>query len=81
MNVVHERATGVDRNARTVTLESGQTLPYERLIVSPGFDLKWDSVPGYSAEAAEIMPHAWKAGAQTKLLKAKLDAVEEDRRW
>lgn len=77
VNVVHERATGVDRNARTVTLESGQTLTYDRLIVSPGIDLKWDSVPGYSAEAAEIMPHAWKAGPQTKLLKAKLDAVED----
>ena len=57
-------------------MADGSKIPYDRLVVSPGIDLIWDSVPGYSEEAAEIAPHAWKAGPQTQLLKAKLDAIE-----
>ena len=68
-------ATGVDRGAKTVTMADGATIPYDRLVVSPGIDLIWDSIEGYSEEAAQIAPHAWKAGPQTQLLKEKLDAV------
>ncbi|QKV17588.1 NAD(P)/FAD-dependent oxidoreductase [Oricola thermophila] len=68
-------AVSVDRDARTVTMADGATIPYDRLVVSPGIDLIWDSVPGYSEEAAEIAPHAWKAGRQTQILKEKLDAI------
>ncbi len=69
-------AMGIDRAARTVTMADGVTIPYDRLVVSPGIDLIWDSVPGYSEELAQIAPHAWKAGAQTLLLKTRLDAIE-----
>jgi len=69
-------AMSVDRAARTVQMADGATIPYDRLVVSPGIDLIWDSVPGYSEELAEVAPHAWKAGPQTQLLKEKLDAVE-----
>ena len=68
-------ATGVDRAAKTVTMADGATIPYDRLVVSPGIDLIWDSVEGYSEEAAQTAPHAWKAGPQTQLLKEKLDAI------
>ena len=68
-------AQTVDRAARKVIMADGLEIPYDRLVVSPGIDLIWDSVPGYSQEAAEIAPHAWKAGPQTQLLKAKLDAI------
>jgi NADPH-dependent 2,4-dienoyl-CoA reductase/sulfur reductase-like enzyme len=70
------RASSVDRAAKTVMMADGSTIPYDRLVVSPGIDLIWDSVPGYSEELSEIAPHAWKAGPQTQLLKAKLDAIE-----
>ncbi|MBU4528794.1 MAG: NAD(P)/FAD-dependent oxidoreductase [Hoeflea sp.] len=70
------RAASVDRAAKTVTMEDGSTVPYDRLVVAPGIDLIWDSVEGYSEELSEIAPHAWKAGKQTELLKAKLDAIE-----
>lgn len=76
VKVVHQMATAIDRDARQVRLADGSTVAYDRLVVSPGIDLIYDSVPGYSREAAEIAPHAWKAGPQTQLLKAKLDAVE-----
>ncbi|MCI5076533.1 NAD(P)/FAD-dependent oxidoreductase [Oricola sp.] len=68
-------AVGVDGKARTVQMADGATIPYDRLVVSPGIDLIYDSVEGYSEEAAEIAPHAWKAGPQTQLLKEKLDGV------
>jgi sulfide dehydrogenase [flavocytochrome c] flavoprotein subunit len=73
----HQRAVGIDRDRRQVKLEDGTVLAYDRLAVSPGIELKYDSVPGYSEAAAEKMPHAWKPGAQTKLLKSMIDAVPD----
>lgn len=70
------RAVKVDRDTKMVMMADGTSVPYDRLVVSPGIDLIWDSVEGYSEEVSEIAPHAWKAGPQTKILKAKLDAIE-----
>ena len=70
-------AQAVDREGKAVVMADGTRLAYDRLVVSPGIDLIFESVPGYSAEAAEVAPHAWQAGPQTQLLKAKLDAVED----
>jgi NADPH-dependent 2,4-dienoyl-CoA reductase/sulfur reductase-like enzyme len=72
-----QMAAGIDRDKKQVKLADGSTLAYDRLVVSPGIDLKYDSVPGYSEAAAEKMPHAWKPGAQTKLLKSMIDAVPD----
>ena len=65
---MHEWAASIDRERKQVVLAGGGACPYDRLAVAPGIDLKLDSVPGYSEAAAETMPHAWKAGAQTKVL-------------
>jgi len=75
VNVMHDTVTAIDAGARKVTLKSGKTLSYDRLVVSPGIDFKWDAVDGYSEKASQVMPHAWKAGPQTQLLKRQLDAV------
>jgi NADPH-dependent 2,4-dienoyl-CoA reductase/sulfur reductase-like enzyme len=72
-----ETATAIDRDKREVTLSGGKKLSYDRLVVAPGIDLKYDSVPGYSEAAAEKMPHAWKAGAQTQLLVQRLNALKD----
>ncbi len=77
INVVHDWATGVDREKKMVMLSSGATVPYDRLIVSPGIDLKYDSVPGYSVGSTNAMPHAWKSGSQVQLLKAQVDNMKE----
>jgi sulfide dehydrogenase [flavocytochrome c] flavoprotein chain len=69
--------TAVDPQGRTVTLGNGTQLPYDRLVLSPGIDIRWDGLPGYSEAAAERMPHAWKAGAQTLLLRRQLEAMED----
>jgi NADPH-dependent 2,4-dienoyl-CoA reductase/sulfur reductase-like enzyme len=77
VNVIHEFAVGVDRDARTVTLGSGATLSYDRLIVSPGIDFREGSVPGWSLAAQDVMPHAYKGGTQVALLKSQIAAMPE----
>ena len=77
VTLVRGVATGVDATARRVTLADGTVLPYDRLILSPGIDIAYDKLPGYSEAAAEIMPHAWKAGAQTELLRRQLEAMPD----
>ena len=77
INVVHDWATGIDRDAKTVTLAGGGVLPYDRLVLSPGIDFVDGSVPGWDLSAQNIMPHAYKAGSQTELLKAQLAAMPE----
>jgi sulfide dehydrogenase [flavocytochrome c] flavoprotein subunit len=72
-----QAATGVDATAKTVTLADGTRLAYDRLIMAPGVDLRWDGLPGYTEAAAEKMPHAWKAGAQTTLLRRQLESMED----
>ena len=77
VTVINDMATGVDRDARTVTLAGGQVLTWDRLVLSPGIDFKDGSVPGWSLDAAEVMPHAYKAGPQTQLLRQKVDAMPQ----
>src|SRR5262245_58341897 len=77
IQVAFATATGVDAQARSVTLDSGTTLPYDRLVLAPGIDIRWDALPGYNEAAAEKMPHAWKAGEQTSLLRRQLEAMED----
>ncbi|MFO1081707.1 MAG: FAD-dependent oxidoreductase [Reyranellaceae bacterium] len=70
-------ATAIDPAARTVRLADGNTLSWDRLVMAPGIDIRWDALPGYDPAAAERMPHAWKAGAQTLLLRRQLEAMED----
>lgn len=77
VNVVKDSVTAIDPAARTVTTAGGQTLSYDRCIVAPGISLLYDSVPGYSAEVAESVPHAWKAGPQTVTLRKQLEAMPD----
>jgi hypothetical protein len=76
VNVVHDRVTAIDPDARKVTLQGGATLAYDRLIVSPGIDFR-ANVEGYDAAAMEVMPHAWNGGPQTELLRKQLEAMPD----
>lgn len=76
IEVVTGRASGIDAAKKTVTLADGTALSYDRLVLSPGIDFHYDAIEGYSPEAAEVMPHAWKAGPQTLLLMRQLEAME-----
>lgn len=77
IQVVRDRVVALDRDRRELRTAGGGTLAWDRLILSPGIDLLWNEIEGYDAAAAEIMPHAWKAGPQTALLRRRLEAVED----
>jgi len=77
VRVIHEAAASIDRDKKQVVLAGGKRIPYDRLVVAPGIDIKFDSVPGYSEAASLIMPHAWKPGPQTQLLVKKLNALKD----
>lgn len=77
VNVVHDWAVAVDRDSKTVSLAGGSTLSYDKLILSPGIDFVDDAVEGWSLAAQNAMPHAYKGGSQTELLKAQIMAMPE----
>ena len=77
VTIISDVDEAIDRDARTVTLRGGKQIPYDVLVLSPGIDLDYASVPGWSKEAEEKMPHAYKGGAQLTLLKRQLDAVPD----
>lgn len=77
INIVHSKATGVDVDAKKVMTESGDSFEYDRLVVSPGISIKWGTLEGYDEAAADVMPHAWKAGSQTALLRSQLESMDD----
>ena len=77
VTIVTAMATDIDPVAQTVTLQDAEDLNYDRLILSPGIDMRWNALEGYDEAAAELLPHAWKAGSQTTLLRQQLDALED----
>jgi sulfide dehydrogenase [flavocytochrome c] flavoprotein subunit len=77
VKVVRGEASAIDTQARSVRLADGSRLAYDRLVVSPGIDLNFAGVQGYSEAASAQMPHAWKAGAQTTLLRRQLEAMPD----
>ncbi len=78
VKVVRDTATGIDADKRLVRLASGAELAYDRLILSPGVDFMWDTLPGMArAGAQEKVLHAWKAGAQTLALRRQVEAMPD----
>jgi len=59
VRVVHAAAQAVDPGAKQVRLADGAAVPYDRLIMSPGIDLRWGAVEGYDQAASQRMPHGW----------------------
>jgi NADPH-dependent 2,4-dienoyl-CoA reductase/sulfur reductase-like enzyme len=77
VTMARSTATAVDPQAKNVTLANGSRLNYDRLVLAPGIDIRWDGLPGYTEAAANVMPHAWKAGEQTLLLRRQLESMED----
>ncbi len=77
INVLHDLAIGVDRDAKTVTTAAGHVVPYDRLILSPGIDFVDGAVAGWDVAAQSKMPHAYKGGTQAQLLKAQIEAMPQ----
>ena len=77
INVVHDWAVGVDRDAKTVSLAGGGSIGYDKLILSPGIDFVDGAVEGWDVTKQNKMPHAYKAGSQSELLKAQVMAMPQ----
>jgi len=77
IRVVRQKAARVAPQDRRVSLDDGSTLDYDRLVLSPGIDIRFDALPGYDEDAAAVLPHAWKAGEQTLLLRRQLEAMDD----
>jgi sulfide dehydrogenase [flavocytochrome c] flavoprotein subunit len=74
VKVVHDTVVDIDAAGKKVMTAGGQTMSYDRCIVAPGISLK-DNIEGYDGAAQDAMPHAWKAGKQTVLLRKQLEAM------
>jgi sulfide dehydrogenase [flavocytochrome c] flavoprotein chain len=77
VTMVAQAAKAVDAAARRVVLQDGTRLAYDRLVLAPGVDMRFNAVRGYDEAAAELAPHAWKAGPQTLLLRQQLEAMPD----
>jgi len=78
VKVVRDMVASIDVDKRMVKLAGGGELPYDRLIVSPGIDFMWETLPGMASQAAkDKVLHAWKAGAQTVALRQQLEAMPD----
>ena len=75
VNVVQGNVVAIDPETKVIELADGKKLNYDRSIISPGIDFRWDGVEGYSEEASQTIPHAWKAGEQTRILRSQLEAM------
>lgn len=77
VKVVHDYVTGIDAKAKKITTKGGASIDYDRCVVSPGIDFKWEMTPGYDAAASGTIAHAWNAGAQTAMLRKQLEEMKD----
>ena len=77
VTVIAQAAVKVDAQTHVVGLADGTSLTYECLVLAPGIDVNFDALPGYDEAAAAKMPHAWKAGEQTALLRKQIEAMDD----
>jgi sulfide dehydrogenase [flavocytochrome c] flavoprotein subunit len=77
VKVLQDNVTAIDPAGNRVTLQNGNDLAYDRLVVSPGIDFRWDSVEGLDETTSNAIPHAWKGGPQTITLRSQLEAMAD----
>jgi sulfide dehydrogenase [flavocytochrome c] flavoprotein subunit len=77
VRLVQTTVTALDPVAHRVTLGDGSALAYDRLVLSPGIEMRWGAIEGYDVAASEVFPHAWLAGSQTVLLRQQLEAMPD----
>jgi sulfide dehydrogenase [flavocytochrome c] flavoprotein subunit len=78
VKVVHDEVTQIDPVKKTVATTGGKSFDYDALVLSPGVDFNYGAVAGLTEQLAQTkLPHAWKAGPQTLLLKKQLEAMPD----
>ena len=76
IKVVQDTVTGVDAAGKKIALQNGGSMSYDMLVLSPGISFVYDRVEN-DTKVEEKMPHAWKAGPQTTLLRKQLEAMPD----
>lgn len=74
VKVINNTVTAIDPVGRSVTLNGGSKLTYDRLVMAPGIDFEALPMTGTTAAMAKVV-HAWKAGTQTTSLQAQIKAM------
>jgi sulfide dehydrogenase [flavocytochrome c] flavoprotein subunit len=77
IKVVTDEVVDLDPAKKVVKTKGGKTFEADYLIVAPGVAFKWGAVPGYDEAASELVPHAWKAGPQTLMLKKQIEGMKD----
>jgi sulfite dehydrogenase len=77
VNVIQAEVSGVDPVAKLVMMDNGESLEYDKLILSPGVDFLTQQIAGLDSPAAANILHAWKAGEQTVALRKQLEAMPD----
>ena len=73
VNVVRDYVSSIDTTKKTVTLASGPSIRYDKLVLSPGVELMFNSIEGLKqANTSGQILQAWKAGAETSNLRKQL---------
>ena len=75
VKVIQAMVNEIDATGKKIKLDNGKSLTYDRLVLSPGIDFKWDGIDGMTAADAQNIPHAWKGGAQTIILRDQIKAM------
>ena len=78
VRVIKDMVASIDPVKRVAVLASGPTIAYDKLVLSPGIDLMWDSIAGLRAAQGEgRILQAWKAGPETVALRRQLEAMPD----
>ncbi len=78
INIIYDAAMNIDAHKREIRTHSGATIPYDKLVLSPGISLDYSSIEGMTEADSQVIPHAWKAGPQSLILKQQLEAMPDD---
>lgn len=77
IELIQAEAVAIEPERKTIVLADGSRISGDFLVLAPGVDFRWSAIEGLSPEAAEILPHAWKAGWQTQILHDQLTAMDD----
>jgi sulfide dehydrogenase [flavocytochrome c] flavoprotein subunit len=76
VQVIHDWVTAIDPVKKVISTQAGKKITYDKAVVSPGVSFRWDAIQGYNEKVSHSIPHAWKAGEQTLILKKQLRAMK-----
>lgn len=77
VNVIHKSVVEIDTAAKKVKLNDGKAISYDKLVLSPGISFNFGAVEGASESMVNEIPHAWKAGEQTLILRKQIESMPD----